>query len=162
VTEFLDNNLLTLLVRAHECCEEGVNFVFQNRLVTVFSASNYNGLSTNLSAVLLIDEKGAWTDRRFDPLAYLHRDVVTFWGVVDDEMVQPVPLRTEASLTGSQPRVVSPCRPVRNMHTLPPQSATMPPGRAGISGAPSSGRIVPSGSTVGRRSDPPRSLSKGD
>jgi protein phosphatase len=154
VTEFLDNNLLSLLVRAHECCDLGVSFMFNNRLVTVFSASNYNGLSTNNSAVLLIDEKGGWKGERFEPLDYLRRGSVTFLGVVDDEMCRPLPLKTDPSLTGSSSKVIAaPFRPLRGLHTMPPQSATVPP-RGGITPTTSSGRIVPSGSAVGRTNTP--------
>ena len=39
--KFLDDNHLDLLIRGHQCTDEGVDFMFDNRLVTVFTCSNY-------------------------------------------------------------------------------------------------------------------------
>ena len=53
--DFLTNNNLTCLIRAHECVN-GVKVLFNNLLYTVFSASNYPGGGENPSGTLFINE----------------------------------------------------------------------------------------------------------
>jgi len=52
--QFLAENGLTLMIRAHEYCESGSNWTFDGCL-TVFSASDYCGRG-NAAAVVLLDE----------------------------------------------------------------------------------------------------------
>lgn len=68
--EFLENNYLTAIIRAHEACQDG----FANSLVdecgnvicwTVFSASNYCNMN-NPAAIAHINTKGRVTFDRFD------------------------------------------------------------------------------------------------
>ena len=51
--EFLKRNGLTKMVRSHECVQEGHESLYDNRLATVFSASNYCGVNDNKGAVLI-------------------------------------------------------------------------------------------------------------
>ncbi|KAG6430381.1 hypothetical protein SASPL_108446 [Salvia splendens] len=44
VAEFLDNNELDLICRGHQVVEDGYEFFAQRRLVTIFSAPNYESL----------------------------------------------------------------------------------------------------------------------
>ncbi|KPI83211.1 serine/threonine protein phosphatase-like protein [Leptomonas seymouri] len=48
--EFLDNNKLELVVRSHEECLSGYEEHHNHRLLTVFSASNYDGPNSNYGA----------------------------------------------------------------------------------------------------------------
>ena len=50
---FLDTNGFTHMIRAHECVDEGIRFTSDNRVITVFSSSNYCG-KTNTTACLRI------------------------------------------------------------------------------------------------------------
>ncbi|OHT09061.1 Ser/Thr protein phosphatase [Tritrichomonas foetus] len=80
LTEFLDLNSKKLMVRAHECVQDGCEFMFNEKIVTVFSASNYCGLVMNQAAVLIIP-KGR-TEKcqvaSYPPLQYLKRECVNF------------------------------------------------------------------------------------
>ena len=55
LAEFLDKNNLTCLIRGHQCVENGYDVCFNQRLITVFSASNYCGYQGNSGAVMVID-----------------------------------------------------------------------------------------------------------
>ena len=52
--EFLEANQLTLLIRSHECKQEGHSTDHDGRCVTVFSASNYCGVVGNRGAICVI------------------------------------------------------------------------------------------------------------
>jgi protein phosphatase len=51
--EFLNSNKLSLIVRSHECVDEGWESFFGGKLYTVFSASNYCGVTENKGAILV-------------------------------------------------------------------------------------------------------------
>jgi protein phosphatase len=84
LVEFLDSNGLSLLVRAHECVNTGCQFIFNDRLATVFGASNYGGLISNNSAVLEVGADANYEVRQFVPLQYLKRDHVKFGRITSD------------------------------------------------------------------------------
>ena len=85
--EFLHYSNLDVLVRAHECVMPGCEEMFNGRLITVFSASNYCGFVRNYSAVLHVKSDDFTsggqvkliTERcevfRFFPLEYLRKAV---------------------------------------------------------------------------------------
>ncbi|SYZ63758.1 protein_phosphatase_with_EF-Hand_domains_(PPEF) (plasmid) [Leishmania braziliensis MHOM/BR/75/M2904] len=50
-TEFLQNNKLELVVRSHEDCLSGYEEHHNRKLLTIFSASNYDGPSSNYGAI---------------------------------------------------------------------------------------------------------------
>jgi len=54
LTEFLDNNKLTMIFRAHQVKQNGYEFFGNRRLVTVFSAPNYNHQYHNYGAIARI------------------------------------------------------------------------------------------------------------
>lgn len=53
--KFLDENKFTHLIRSHECKTKGHELVHDDKVITVFSASNYN--HDNLGAVVIISPK---------------------------------------------------------------------------------------------------------
>ena len=55
VDQFLADNDLKMIIRAHEYCPEGFNYTFENCL-TVFSASDYQG-KNNKSSVAIVSQK---------------------------------------------------------------------------------------------------------
>lgn len=77
LTTFLDNQHLDLFVRGHECVD-GVVYCHNDRLVTVFSASNYCGMSTNKAGVLVIKKNGQRESVTFPPLRYIRRQTAAF------------------------------------------------------------------------------------
>ena len=72
-TKFLDDNKLSLFIRAHECVMDGACSCFNDRLITVFGASNYCGLVQNCSATVSIDKDLRISVDRMQPLAYVKR-----------------------------------------------------------------------------------------
>lgn len=51
---FLEKNKLRLLIRSHELVNEGYQFLHGERVLTVFSASNYCGKSMNKAAFVVL------------------------------------------------------------------------------------------------------------
>ena len=88
VFQYLTDNKLTTIVRAHECVVEGVKSFFDGKVITVFSASNYCGQSNNRSGVLRIDN-GEITRDTFPPLPFLKKNVSTY-ASADLVMTQPL------------------------------------------------------------------------
>ena len=87
VADFLNSNSLKLLVRAHECVNNGIEFMFNDKLATVFGASNYCGLVANYSGVLMVKEDCSYEVKTFPALQYLKRETATFMKVVDGKLV---------------------------------------------------------------------------
>ena len=56
VKNFLKNNELDLICRAHQVVEEGYEFFADKQLVTVFSAPNYCGEFDNSAGIMIIDD----------------------------------------------------------------------------------------------------------
>jgi serine/threonine-protein phosphatase PP1 catalytic subunit len=56
VTNFLQNQDLDLIVRAHQVVEDGYEFFAGRRLVTLFSAPNYCGEFDNAGGMISVDE----------------------------------------------------------------------------------------------------------
>ena len=54
VEEFLNNNNLTLILRAHECVMDGFERFAGGKLITVFSATDYCGKHKNAGAILFL------------------------------------------------------------------------------------------------------------
>ncbi|OHS96407.1 Ser/Thr protein phosphatase [Tritrichomonas foetus] len=75
--KFLDSNHLLALIRGHECVD-GCEFRFDNRCITIFSASNYCGLSQNHSAILQILEDFSLKPIKMPFLKYIKRNMAVF------------------------------------------------------------------------------------
>jgi len=54
--QFLRDNNLDMLIRAHQVVEEGYEFFGGKKCVTVFSAPNYCGMFDNSGAMIVVDE----------------------------------------------------------------------------------------------------------
>ena len=73
LSDFLNENNLDLLVRAHEVCDEGVEWpykeddVYCDTCITIFSNTNYCDRE-NMGAVLCVTEDLAVTIESFDPM----------------------------------------------------------------------------------------------
>ena len=57
VTNFLNENSLCRMIRAHECVKHGTHCNFHNSCITVFSASSYSKETNNSSGILKLFEK---------------------------------------------------------------------------------------------------------
>ena len=76
--EFLTRNNLSMIIRGHECVQEGCRAQFYNQCLTVFSASNYCGITNNQAGVLEITSVNTWQFKTFPPLPWLERKHVMF------------------------------------------------------------------------------------
>ena len=75
---FLTRNNYSLLVRAHQCVNEGVSMGLDCKVITVFSASNYCGDCCNNAGVLRLLPGPTYEKRVFEPLPYLRRYGATY------------------------------------------------------------------------------------
>jgi len=64
---FLDKNNIEILIRGHECVSGGVYSQFDGRVYTVFSASNYCGVSNNFAGALEINSIRSLISHRYAP-----------------------------------------------------------------------------------------------
>lgn len=78
VKKFIEKNGIELIIRAHECVMNGFEYHFDQKLITVFSASNYCGLVGNDAAVLDVSGPMKYTTKRLSPLQYLKRRLCAF------------------------------------------------------------------------------------
>lgn len=94
VDNFIANNPeIQMIVRGHECVNDGFEYRFNNKICTIFSASNYCGLVGNSAAILEITGPMQYKERVFPPLEWLLRSNVVFRneGDPDPNMVQKAP-----------------------------------------------------------------------
>lgn len=79
VDAFMANNPnIEMIIRGHECVNEGVHFHFNNKICTVFSASNYCGIVGNQAGVLELTGPMQYKSRQFPPIDWLYRADVLF------------------------------------------------------------------------------------
>lgn len=94
---FMSNSNLSLLLRGHQCVLGGISSTFDNRLMTVFSASHYCGGSNNSSAVFMITKFGTRSEI-FKSLPYLRRNCVDFFNSEsEDSFVIPNAIKAALS-----------------------------------------------------------------
>lgn len=92
--DFMGPNMLKHIVRGHECVMGGVETHFDERVITVFSASNYCGLVKNQAGVLVYGANGEFEVKRMPPLPYLVRNHAMFRrGNAPNHMLPPKPPR---------------------------------------------------------------------
>ena len=75
--KFLEDNNLELLIRGHQCTDDGCDFMFDDHLVTVFSCSNYCGIAGNKAGVLVLKEDGSREAVRMEALDYFQRGLAS-------------------------------------------------------------------------------------
>jgi diadenosine tetraphosphatase ApaH/serine/threonine PP2A family protein phosphatase len=78
IESFLENNSLKMVIRAHQCVNNGVEYKFNDLLVTVFSASNYPGKICNQSGTLVLNINREIQNQIFPSFQLLPRNMVSF------------------------------------------------------------------------------------
>ena len=76
---FLEMNALKVLIRGHQCVQEGYSELFDKKIVTVFSASNYCGSIGNKCAVMVIKRTGEFEYQQLPPLPWFKRSSASFF-----------------------------------------------------------------------------------
>jgi len=101
LNEFLENNTISLVVRGHECVNNGIEKQLQKKLITVFSASNYCNMSQNSGAVMIIYEDMRKEFSFFTPIDHPSRTQASFFfpdNRSQKRKGQAIEIRTESSL----------------------------------------------------------------
>lgn len=57
VNDFCEHNGIDFICRAHQMTMQGYSWIHSNKVLTVFSAPNYCGMTNNLAAILLINHE---------------------------------------------------------------------------------------------------------
>ncbi|OHT04130.1 Ser/Thr protein phosphatase [Tritrichomonas foetus] len=83
---FLEVSHSVRLIRGHECVQTGFISQFEDRCITVFSASNYCGVSGNESAVLILDPNGEDEIKTFPPLPLYKRNYAVFDRITNSDL----------------------------------------------------------------------------
>ena len=74
VINFLKRNSLTRIIRAHQCIKKGVEKMFNDKCITVFSASSYDKVVQNYSSILqLFENDDTIKVHTFKPLQRLEK-----------------------------------------------------------------------------------------
>lgn len=76
---FIQKNNIKLFVRGHECIDQGFQFLFGERLITVFSASKYGGCAHNSAGIIQLTDGLNPIAIELEPMEYITRDMVTFY-----------------------------------------------------------------------------------
>lgn len=83
VCNFLKNNNLKMIVRGHECTN-GYSIFFGEKLITVFSASNYVGNGNNDCGVVIVSASNTCCPCSLDRIPYIERSKARFQRYIDD------------------------------------------------------------------------------
>jgi protein phosphatase len=97
--KFLERCGAVRVLRAHQFVSEGCATQFADRLVTVFSASNYCGTNENSGAVITLMPDGMDAVKDFPPLPYLRRGDAVVRRAGEEKVATPRRISTSASDT---------------------------------------------------------------
>ena len=102
VVEFLNQNRFKVLIRAHQCVLNGIEWMFDHRVVTVFSSSFYSD-DENKCGYLAIDAAGHFMEKTFTAFKGVCRCRAQFEPVIVRQMKPPaaaVSLRARLAMSG--------------------------------------------------------------
>lgn len=94
VTNFLQRNGFSYIVRGHQCKPGGCETNCNRKVITVFSASNYCGIEDNKSGVLFILPSEMYETKLFPPFKPILRNEVSF---VPMDMYRSSPRKKKAN-----------------------------------------------------------------
>ncbi|OHS92740.1 Serine/threonine-protein phosphatase PP1-2 [Tritrichomonas foetus] len=119
---FMTKNGFDTLIRAHQQIDHGCEYNFNNKLITVFSASNYCGCYCNKGAILTITDTLNLQPTIFEPLPYIERCSAIFSSNIRPSISQPIshkPIKS-VNVRESQPNssFMTPLSPLSISQTL--------------------------------------------
>ena len=133
---FLDRNRLKCLIRGHQCVDTGVQEDFDGELITVFSASNYCGVTGNRGGVLVINKDGTTSGEMYPPMPHFPRERALFRNYESDEIENKRSVEIRSSLATPKKMVqssrlpaISKSRPLTTQKNVTPKfgdAKTMP------------------------------------
>lgn len=92
VNFFLAKNSLKRIVRAHECVRDGIQCVFDNKCITVFSASSYSHNSGNRSGIMELFQKDDHFEfKSFPPIERLQKSDTIYYKVQNQDKIDRLP-----------------------------------------------------------------------
>ena len=118
---FLKANNLKMLVRGHECVQNGYEKCFDDQLLTIFSASNYCGCTGNKSSVVMFRNADSCEPVVMEPIKYIKRSSTTYSEPIETTNKELNDLKISSSLKLSSiviGQVVHPFKPlIRHLHS---------------------------------------------
>lgn len=85
VTEFMKTNKINLIIRSHDVLESGFEKLYDNRVISIFSATNYCGVYKNSGGILFIKKNS-----EIQPKILTCEDDYTIWSK-NDNMLKEFP-----------------------------------------------------------------------
>ncbi|OHS98592.1 hypothetical protein TRFO_35027 [Tritrichomonas foetus] len=77
VARFLEDNQIKIILRAHQMVDGGIRYHYHNRVVTIFSSSDYVN-SDNIAGFLEITDDGTLIEHHFKPIEKITRQDCLF------------------------------------------------------------------------------------
>lgn len=89
---FLNNNSLKRIVRAHECIRNGIQCIFDDKCITVFSASSYDENIKNCSGISeLFKQDDRVVVKSFPPIERLQKSDTVYYKVQNQNQIEKLP-----------------------------------------------------------------------
>jgi protein phosphatase len=137
VNQFMAATGIELIIRGHQCVEQGFEYSCQGKVLTIFSASNYCGIICNKAAVADLGPGLCPRIRQFEPLPWKKRGEVVF-KVAETSKADPT-TKTLLYRTRTLPGLLSPARD--SLRLVPSGlvlASVLPPGQPPRDGQPGS------------------------
>ncbi|OHS92768.1 Serine/threonine-protein phosphatase PP1 isozyme 7 [Tritrichomonas foetus] len=87
-TNFMKASNLEVMVRGHQCVESGVVSIWEDTCYTVFSASNYCGVSNNKAGILKVSPLKKIETEIFEPISQFKRSEAIFIDSKNDHKLE--------------------------------------------------------------------------
>ena len=78
ISSFLEQEDFSILIRGHQCMNLGAEMQCKNKVLTVFSCSNYCGVINNLAAIVLIPDFHRYIKFQYPLLSFINREDALF------------------------------------------------------------------------------------
>lgn len=128
ISDFLKNNFLKRLIRGHECVNQGTEIKFNEKCITVFSASSYNKEMGNKSGILkVIKNSDSIESVTFPPLVPLNRGNANFFRVQPffEKCVPGIPSKPFFTMTSTRPPIGKTQSERQFMEKLKPENCNL-------------------------------------